>query len=60
MKTVTIKWIDLLDSIARIILWILLFLNLIMDKYDVAMVYTLVIIAWVLSDIAINTRKNDE
>jgi hypothetical protein len=60
MKTITVRWIDLLDSLARMLLWILLFVNLLIDKYDVAIVYSLVLIAWVLSDIAINTRKNDE
>lgn len=60
MKTVTVNWINLLDGLARTLLWILLFVYLLLDKYDVAMVYTLVLIAWVLSDIAINTRKNDE
>lgn len=60
MKDVTINWINLLDGLARTLLWILLFVYLLLDKYDVAMVYTLVLIAWVLSDIAINTRKNDE
>jgi uncharacterized membrane protein HdeD (DUF308 family) len=60
MKTITIKWVDLLDALARILLWILLFFNLTLNKYDVAVVYALVIIAWVLSDIAVNTRKNDE
>ena len=61
MKTVTIKWIDLFDGFAKIVLWFLLVWNLWAQAHDVALVYGVVIIAWCLDDIATNTKvKKDE
>lgn len=57
---VTVNWINLLDAFAKVILWVLLFVNLYNEKHDITLMYALILIAWNLSDIAINTRKNDE
>jgi len=57
---VTIKWVDLLDGIIKTLLWVLIAFNSFIERYDVALVYAVVLIAWNLSDIAINTRKNNE
>ena len=60
MKTVTIKWIDLIDCLAKITLWALLLSNLFQESYDVALVYAVVIIAYGIGGIDYNTRKKDE
>ena len=61
MKTVTIKWIDLLDQIIKVGFWSLLFFNLWLERIDYVMVYAIVLIAYGISDIASNTKvKNNE
>ena len=61
MKTVTIKWLDLIDALAKIVLWSLLLSNLFQESYDVALVYAVVIIAYGIGGIDHNTRvKNDK
>jgi hypothetical protein len=61
MKTVTIKWIDLFDCLAKITLWALLLSNLFQESYDAALVYAVVIIAYGIGGIDYNTRvKNDK
>lgn len=60
MKNVTVKWSEIAGMIAKIILWILLWLNVLNDKYDVALVYGVIIIAFGISDIADNTKEKDE
>ena len=61
MKIVTIKWVDLISGIAKTLLWILLFWNLVIGKVDYAMVYAIILIAYGISDIADNTKvKNNE
>lgn len=61
MKTVTIKWVDLLDQIIKVGFWSLLTLNLWLERIDYALVYAIVIIAYNISDIAYKTKvKNNE
>ena len=61
MKTVTIKWLDLIDCLVKITLWTLLLSNLFQESYDVALVYAVVIIAYGIGGIDYNTRvKNDK
>jgi hypothetical protein len=61
MKTVTIKWLDMIDCLAKITLWALLLSNLFQESYDVALVYAVVIIAYSIGGIDHNTRvKNNE
>lgn len=56
-----INWINLLDRIAKALLWILLFVNLVIDNYEVTLVYALIIIAYNVSDIAdVLKVKKDE
>lgn len=61
MKTVTIKWFDLLDQIIKVGFWSLLTLNLWLERIDHALVYAIIIIAYNISDIAYKTKvKNNE
>lgn len=61
MKTVTISWLNLLDGLAKSLLWILLFINVVIDKYEIALVYAIIIIAYSMSDIADAIKgKNNE
>ena len=61
MKTTTIKWIDLIDCMAKVTLWSILLSNLFVEKYDVSMVYAVIIMAYGIGEIAYNTKvKKDE
>lgn len=54
------KWSDILGTITNVSLWVLLGFNMLIDKYDIALVYGIIIIAFALSDIANNTRKQKD